>query len=128
VALDRKGVSSFQKHFGSLLAGYFDRNQLKFAGKAGTGFKQSLLRNLYEQLEAIRIPKCPFVNLRANRKSRHGQSVAAAVMRRCHWVKPDLVCQIKFSEWTRDAKMREPVFLGLREDKAAVEVVRERAG
>jgi ATP-dependent DNA ligase len=45
----------------------------------------------------------------------------------CHWIKPQMVCQIKFSEWTRDEKLRQPVFLGLREDKNAIEVVREKA-
>ena len=48
-------------------------------------------------------------------------------MKKCHWVKPKLVCQLKFSEWTRDEKLRQPVFLGLRADKKAREVVRERA-
>ena len=46
-------------------------------------------------------------------------------MRRCHWLKPELVCQVKYSEWTRDGKLRHPVFLGLRDDKPASEVVRE---
>jgi bifunctional non-homologous end joining protein LigD len=52
--------------------------------------------------------------------------VTAAEMKRCHWLKPEMVCQVKFSEWTRDDKLRQPVFLGLREDKDAGEVVRER--
>jgi bifunctional non-homologous end joining protein LigD len=46
-------------------------------------------------------------------------------MRRCHWLKPELVCQVKFSEWTREGKLRQPVFIGLREDKPAANVVRE---
>jgi ATP-dependent DNA ligase len=49
-----------------------------------------------------------------------------AKMKRCHWVEPKLVCQVKFSEWTRDGKLRQPVFLGLRDDKDAGEVVREQ--
>ena len=48
-------------------------------------------------------------------------------MRKCHWLKPELVCQVKFSEWTNDEKLRQPVFLGLREDQEATDVVREKA-
>lgn len=48
------------------------------------------------------------------------------MMRKCHWVNPVFVCQVKFAEWTRDAKLRQPVFLGLREDKAASEVTKEK--
>ena len=56
-----------------------------------------------------------------------GQGLTASEMRRCHWVKPVMVCQIKFTEWTRDDRLRQPVFLGIREDKRQEEVVRERA-
>jgi bifunctional non-homologous end joining protein LigD len=56
-----------------------------------------------------------------------GSRVVAAEMRRCHWVKPVMVCQIRFTEWTRDDRLRQPVFLGIREDKIAMEVVREKA-
>jgi bifunctional non-homologous end joining protein LigD len=59
------------------------------------------------------------------RGGRFAAGVTAAEMRRCHWLKPQLVGQIKFSEWTRDGKLRQPVFLGLRQDKAARDVVRE---
>jgi bifunctional non-homologous end joining protein LigD len=56
-----------------------------------------------------------------------GSRLTAAEMKRCHWVKPAMVCQIKFMEWTRDDRLRKPVFLGIREDKNANEVVREKA-
>ena len=54
-----------------------------------------------------------------------GQGITASEMRLCHWVEPQMVCQVKFAEWTRDERLRQPVFLGLREDKDAKEVVRE---
>jgi bifunctional non-homologous end joining protein LigD len=57
---------------------------------------------------------------------RWGQGITQAEMSKCSWLKPSLVCQVKFAEWTRDGRLRQPVFLGLREDKAAREVVRER--
>jgi len=59
-------------------------------------------------------------------KGRFGQGLTAAEMKRCTWLKPALVCQVRFSEWTRDGHLRQPVFLGLREDKKATEVVREK--
>jgi hypothetical protein len=60
-------------------------------------------------------------------RNRWDQGLSAAEMRRCHWVKPVMVCQIRFTEWTRDDRLRQPVFLGIREDKIAMEVVREKA-
>jgi bifunctional non-homologous end joining protein LigD len=62
------------------------------------------------------------------RSGRYGAGITPAEMKRCHWLQPKLVCQVKFSEWTRDDKLRQPVFLGLREDKAAKEVIRETPG
>ena len=68
---------------------------------------------------------CPFANLPEKRGAGYGQTITAAEMRRCRWVEPNIVCQVKFSEWTRDNRLRQPVFLGLREDKNPTEVVRE---
>ena len=59
-------------------------------------------------------------------RSRWDQGLTAAEMKRCHWVNPVMVCQIKFTEWTRDDRLRQPVFLGIRKDKNANEVVREK--
>ena len=82
---------------------------------------------LYSELQEIRIDTCPFYNLPAAGRSRWDQGLTAAEMKRSHWVKPVMVCQVKFTEWTRDDRLRQPVFLGIREDKSASEVVRERA-
>lgn len=114
-----------RQHFGSLLVGYYDKKGLYFAGKVGTGFDKKLLKALHAQLESISIPECPFYNLPEKKGSRYSPGLTVAEMRRCHWVKPALVCQVKYSEWTRDGKLRQPVFLGLRQDKPASEVVRE---
>jgi bifunctional non-homologous end joining protein LigD len=115
-----------RQHFGALLVGVYEGDALKFSGKVGTGFNAKLLRELHARFEAIASPTCPFVNLPDRRTSGRGQGVTAAEMRRCHWVEPKLVCQLKFAEWTRDDRLRQPVFLGLREDKSAKEVVREQ--
>ncbi len=114
-------------HFGALLVGVQDGGELKFAGKVGTGFNAGLLRTLYARMRRIATDRCPFADLPQKRSGRGGQAVTAAEMRRCHWVRPELVCELKFSEWTRDGRLRQPVFLGLRDDKPAGEVVREEA-
>jgi bifunctional non-homologous end joining protein LigD len=79
------------------------------------------------ELNKIRVEKCPFYNLPAVGRNRWDQGLTAAEMRRCHLAKPLMVCQIKFTEWTRDDRLRQPVFLGIREDKNAMGVVREKA-
>jgi bifunctional non-homologous end joining protein LigD len=117
-----------RKYFGSILVGVYDEGKLIFVGKVGTGFNGEILRTLYSRFKKIERTECPFANLPEKRSGRYGQGVTPAEMKRCHWVEPDLVCQVKFAEWTRDDRLRQPVFLGLREDKAAKEVVRERAG
>ena len=115
-----------RKYFGALLVGFYEGKKLKFAGRVGTGFSEKLLSNLYSELNKIRVDKCPFFNLPATGRNRWDQGLSAAEMKRCHWVKPVMVCQIKFTEWTRDDRLRQPVFLGIREDKNPGEVVREK--
>jgi bifunctional non-homologous end joining protein LigD len=112
-------------HFGSVLVGYYDGGQLIFASKVGTGFNARSLQALHRLFQEHRTSACPFVNLPTRRKSRFGQGVSAAEMKRCTWLKPRLVCQVKFLEWTGDGSLRHPVFLGLRADKDPRRVVRE---
>jgi len=112
-------------YFGAILVGYYEGDRLLYAGKVGTGFDQNLLRSLYKQFETLKSPTCPFSNLPQPRKPRFGQGMTARAMREVVWLKPKLVGQIRFSEWTRDGALRQPVFLGLRDDKPAKEVVRE---
>lgn len=114
-----------RKHFGALLVGHFAGKALQFAGKVGTGFTAASLRQLHERMRTLERAGNPFANLPDARAGRWGQGITRAAMRRCHWLKPELVGQVKFSEWTRDDRLRQPVFLGLREDKAARDVVRE---
>jgi bifunctional non-homologous end joining protein LigD len=100
---------------GALLVGYFEGEDFVFAGKVGTGFDAKLLRALRGRLDALEIGAPPFT--RAT-----GLPRLAA-----HWVKPEVVVQVAFMEWTSNDKMRHPRLVGLREDKAARDVVRERA-
>jgi bifunctional non-homologous end joining protein LigD len=117
-----------RQYLGSILVGVYEEGKLHFVGKVGTGFSEELLRTLHSKFKKIGRDDCPFVNLPEKRSGRYGQGVTPAEMKRCHWVEPTFVCQIKFAEWTRDDRLRQPVFLGLREDKEAKEVVREKAG
>jgi bifunctional non-homologous end joining protein LigD len=110
-------------YFGSILAGYYDGPKLIFAAKVGTGFDTERLRTLHAAFEKIRVAETPFANL-----PERGGVITRAQMRFCKWVAPRMVCQVRFTEWTSDGHLRQPVYLGLREDKDAREVVREMAG
>ena len=116
-----------RKYFGAVLVGYFEKNKLRFGGKVGTGFNEAWLKRLSAMFGKLALQRCPFGNLPEKRNGRYGQGITPSKMKLCHWVKPSLVCQVKFAEWTNDGKLRQPVFLGLREDKDPKEVVRETA-
>ena len=99
---------------GALLTGYYKNGTLIFAGKVGTGFSHKASVELRDRLERIARPVSPFAVL-----------PPARIARRAHWVRPELVCEVSFTEWTSDGMARHPVFQGLREDKDATEVRRE---
>ncbi len=98
--------------FGALLVGYYEGGKLRYAGKVGTGFTEETLRELGKRLAALKTESSPF-------------SEPVQPLRGVHWVKPKLVAEVGFTEWTNDGKLRHPRFLGLRTDKEAEEVVRE---
>ena len=116
-----------RKHFGALLVGVYEDGKLEFTGRVGTGFGEKLLKSLSDELTGIAVKTCPFFNLPAPGRGHLDPGLSAAEMKRCRWVEPVLVCQVKFTEWTCDDRLRQPVFLGIREDKNAIEVVREKA-
>lgn len=117
--------SGARKYFGAILAGYYDGTKLKFAGKVGTGFTEKSLSILHRQFRAEERADCPFVDLPSKQDGAWVQGITPSMMKKMHWVNPKFVAQIKFAEWTRDGKLRQPVFLGLREDKDPRKVVRE---
>lgn len=100
--------------FGALLLGYYGGDRLHYGGKVGTGFDRETLVNLAKQLSSLETKQSPFAE-----EVRAGQGV--------HWVRPKLVAQVSFTEWTPDGKLRHPRFLGIRTDKDPREVVREQA-
>ncbi|HWD92381.1 MAG TPA: non-homologous end-joining DNA ligase [Verrucomicrobiae bacterium] len=115
-----------RSNFGALVVGYYEDKKLKFAAKVGTGFDQKLLKSLHQKFQKLIRRDCPFVNL-PEKAGRFGRGLTAAEMKRCTWLDPKLVCEIRFAEWTRDGHLRQPAFLGMREDKRPLEVVREKA-
>ena len=115
-----------RSHFGALLVGYYERKKLVFAAKVGTGFDQKLLKSLYQKFQKLIRSECPFANL-PEKSGQFGRGLTAAEMKRCTWLEPKLVCEIRFSEWTRDGHLRQPAFLGPREDKKPEEVMKEKA-
>jgi bifunctional non-homologous end joining protein LigD len=98
--------------FGALLVGHFEGETLLYAGKVGTGFDRSTLAELGAQLRDLESEDNPFADVHP-------------IPRGTHWVEPQLVAQIGFTEWTRDGRLRHPRYLGLRDDKPARQVVRE---
>ncbi|HEV2045180.1 MAG TPA: non-homologous end-joining DNA ligase [Chthoniobacterales bacterium] len=125
-----------RKHFGAILVGYYKDGRLMFAGKVGSGFTAKSLSMLHRKFREEERDSCPFVDLpsklatgRVRPTGGQGgewvQGITPSMMKKMHWVNPVFVAQIKFAEWTRDGKLRQPVFLGLREDKPPGEVVRE---
>jgi bifunctional non-homologous end joining protein LigD len=98
--------------FGALLIGYHEHGRLRYAGKVGTGYDRDTLRRLRERLDRRETGAAPFV--------------APPRGRGIHWVRPELVAEVGFSEWTDDGMLRHPRFLGLRRDKSPDQVIRER--
>jgi bifunctional non-homologous end joining protein LigD len=114
-----------RQHFGAVLVGYYDKKKLLFAGKVGTGFNTKSLASLHKKLKGETRDDCPFADLPSKQGGQWVQGITPSMMRKIDWVNPVFVCQVKFAEWTRDGKLRQPVFLGLREDKKPGQVVRE---
>lgn len=101
-----------RQYLGSILVGYYRQDAFIYAGRAGTGFTALSLREMWTRLRSLGRATPPFVN-------------APEDAAETHWVTPRIVVQIRFNEWTRDGRLRHPVFLGFREDREAREVVRE---
>jgi bifunctional non-homologous end joining protein LigD len=115
-----------RQHFGAVLVGYYDqKKKFLFAGKVGTGFNTKSLAALHKKLKSEKRDDCPFADLPSKQGGQWVQGITPSMMRKIEWVNPVFVCQVKFAEWTREAKLRQPVFLGLREDKKPTQVVRE---
>jgi bifunctional non-homologous end joining protein LigD len=102
-----------RQHLGAILLGYYDdAGQLIYAGHTGGGFSRATLSDMYRKLASLERKTCPFA-----KQPRTNE--------RAHWVRPQVVVEVKFNEWTADGKLRQPIFVGVRDDKEAAEVRRE---
>jgi bifunctional non-homologous end joining protein LigD len=109
--------SGSRRGFGALLLGYFENKKFLYAGRVGTGFSDEALAELFARLKPLEHAKSPFDNFQPHAEQLKG----------VHWVRPKLVAQVRFTNWTRDGLLRHPAFQGLREDKPARLVRREVA-
>jgi bifunctional non-homologous end joining protein LigD len=109
----------------SLVVGYYDGTRLVSAGKVRAGLNPVMRRELYRQLLPLRSKTCPFANLPNARASHWGEGITAEQMLEIVWLKPQVVAEIAFTEWTRDGSLRHARFVSLRTDKAPRDVRRD---
>jgi len=112
--------------FDAVIIGYCQSDQLLYAGKVRAGFVPHVRREVMEKMKALKTEACTFANL--PEKKRTQWALTKDEMEKCQWLKPKLVAQVEFTEWTPDAHLRHASFLGLRADKEPREVVREIDG
>lgn len=101
-----------RQKFGALLLGVYGQNALEYIGLVGGGFNRKTLTQVMEQLQPLKTEKCPF-------------SKSPKINQKVTWVKPKLICEVSFAEWTKDNLMRQPIFLGIRSDKDPKQVKKE---
>jgi DNA ligase D-like protein (predicted ligase) len=113
--------------FENLLVGYYEGRNLIFVGKIKNGFTPALRRQVAKHFKGLETTVCPFANLPEPTNARRGEALTAEVMEKMQWLRPKLVAQIEFTEWTTNNHLRHSLFVALRDDKNAREVTREVA-
>lgn len=103
-----------RKHFGALILGMYQNNEFVYIGHTGSGLDDKGLVQVYKKLQPLITDKCPF-----NKKPKTNMAAT--------WVTPQVVCEVKFQEWTNDNLLRIPIFLRLREDKKATDIIKENS-
>jgi bifunctional non-homologous end joining protein LigD len=119
------GYTPYKHDFDALLVGYFDQGKLLFVGKIRNGFVPHVRAQVFQRFKGLETPVCPFANLPEPKNARRGIPLTADAMKECRWLKPKLVAQVEFTEWTANNHLRHAKFVGLRDDKDAREVTRE---
>lgn len=119
------GYTRGSKTFDALIFGYYEGDKLIYVARTRNGFTPVTRADLFKKFKALEISECPFVNLPEAKSGRWGQGLTKAKMAECVWLKPVLVGQFEFLEWTADNHLRHSKFVGLREDKSARDVARE---
>jgi bifunctional non-homologous end joining protein LigD len=120
------GYKPSGKNFDSILVGYYERGRLLFAGKVRAGFTPPVRAKLFDVLAPLAIAQCPFATLPTGRTSHWGEGVTAEEMIALRWVRPAIVVEVAFTEWTQQQGLRHAAFAAVRSDKSAREVGREQ--
>ena len=110
--------------FDALIVGCHQGAQLNYVAKVRNGFVPRVRREVFQRLKGLEIKACPFENL--PEKKRTPWALTREEMKNCRWLRPELLAQVEFTEWTHDGHLREAKFIGLREDKNPRAVVREK--
>ena len=121
------GYTPSLKSFDALVIGYYEGAKLLYAARTRSGFTTASRLELFKKIKPLEIKECPFANLPEKKAGRWGAGLTAAKMAECRWLKPELVGQFEFVEWTGENHLRHTKFIRLRDDKNACDVVRERA-
>jgi DNA ligase D-like protein (predicted ligase) len=119
------GYTRGTKTFDALVFGHYEGGKLIYVARTRNGFTPATRAQLFRRFKGLEIADCPFANLPEERSGRWGQGLTKAKMADCRWLKPVLVGQFEFLEWTADDHLRHSKFVGLREDKKAKDVRRE---
>jgi ATP-dependent DNA ligase len=109
----------------AIIVGYYRGKDLIYVARTRNGFVPASRRRVFEKVKPLVSPTCPFVNLPETHKARWGQALTADKMKKCVWVKPEIVARLEFLEWTDADHLRHSKFVGLRDDKDARNVVKE---
>jgi DNA ligase D-like protein (predicted ligase) len=124
-ALVIAGYTLGARNFDAVVFGYYDGGNLMYAGRTRSGFTPASREQLFKRFHPLTVAECPFANLPEPRGGRWGEGLTADKMKECRWLKPLLVGQFEFVEWTQDGHLRHSRYMGLREDKKPSDVVRE---
>jgi len=119
------GYTPSDRNFDALIFGYYKDGKLQYVARTRNGFTPSSREQLFRKLKPLEVKQCPFANLPEARSGRWGAGLTAAKMEDCRWLKPVLVGQFEFTEWTPDNHLRHSRFIALRDDKKPKDVVRE---
>jgi len=119
------GYTLGTKTFDALICGYYEGDRLLYAARTRNGFTPAVREQLFRTFRGLETATCPFVNLPEAKSGRWGAGLTAEKMKECRWLRPVLVAQLEFLEWTADNHLRHTTFVGLREDKPARTVRRE---
>jgi DNA ligase D-like protein (predicted ligase) len=119
------GYTLSDKNFDALVIGYYDGRRLIYAARTRNGFTPASRQELFKKIKPLATDNCPFANLPEKKSGRWGAGLTAAKMAECRWLKPKLVAQFEFVEWTSDNHLRHSKFVAIRDDKNPQDVRKE---